>query len=230
MLQASLQTRARVIPPSTWTSRVPQPKASRGRNSAATPSDAGVEITVKRGETIFDEGDDAVFLYKLVKGSVRLGRVMAGGCRQICDFLLPGDLLGFATGEIHEFSAEAIEDCTLIRYRRSAMASLISTDSAFACELQRLTATGLHGAYEHMVRLCHRSARDRIAWFLLAMARRSVTGDTIHLPMSRSDIADYLGMAHETTSRVFTQLKKSGAIAELSVNRIKLLNRQALEA
>ncbi len=230
MLQAYAQTRARLVPPSTWTGRVSQPSTSHGRSPAIPAPDAGVEISVKRGATIFDEGDDALFLYKLVKGSVRLGRVMAEGCRQICDFLLPGDLLGFATGEAYEFSAEAMEDCTLIRYRKSAMASLMSANSAFACELQQLTATGLHGAYEHMVRLCHRSARDRIAWFLLAMARRSASGDVVHLPMSRCDIADYLGMAHETTSRVFTQLKKSGAIAELGPNRIKLLKLKALEA
>ncbi|MBS0175212.1 MAG: helix-turn-helix domain-containing protein, partial [Nitrospira sp.] len=73
-----------------------------------------------------------------------------------------------------------------------------------------------------------RSAKERILWFLKAMSRRSSTPDVLHLPMSRCDIADYLGMAHETVSRVFTQLKRSEIIAEASVNHIRILKPAAL--
>jgi len=205
---------------STW-SAGPRPALAPFRSTASR--DGGTRIAVKRGETIFAEGDDATSLYRLVTGSVRLCRMSEEGERQICDFFLPGDLLGITNDETHSFSAEAIEDCTLIKYNRGSIAALMKQDPTLAYELQQLTANGLHGAYEHMVRLCKRSARDRIVWFLLAMAKRSANDNCLNLPMSRVDIADYLGMAHETVSRVFTQLKKSGDIAEITLNQIKLL-------
>lgn len=187
-------------------------------------------ITVAASQPLFDEGDTAIYFYKLVTGSIRLVKIVADGHRQICDFHLPGDLVGFSNAAEHEFSAEAIQDCVLIRYRRRETDTLITSDPAFACELQALTAKGLHSAYSHMVRLCHRSAHDRLAWFLLAMENRSQSDDGwIELPMTRVDIADYLGLAHETVSRAFTQLKKSKVIVEPTLNRIKLVNREAFE-
>jgi CRP/FNR family nitrogen fixation transcriptional regulator len=161
---------------------------------------------------------------------VRLCRVSEEGERQICDFLLPGDFLGLGDADVYALSAEAIQDCSLIKYSRNVLAARIKEDAAFAGELQQLTANGLHSAYEHMVRLCRRSARDRVVWFLLSMAKRSVNDNCINLPMSRVDIADYLGMAHETVSRVFTQLKKAGAIDEINLNQVKLLNLQRFAA
>ncbi len=185
-------------------------------------------IKVNAGEAIFEEGEPAEYFYKLASGCVRLVKLVASGHRQICDFHLPGDLLGFSNSEEHEFSAEAIEECVLIRYRRRDADQLMKADPAFACELQALTARGLNGAYAHMVRLCHRSARDRLSWFLLDMAERS-GGEWVTLPMSRVDVADYLGLAHETVSRMFTQLKKAGVIVEPTLNHVKIVNRDALE-
>lgn len=185
-------------------------------------------IRVRAGESLFEEGDSAEYFYKLVSGCVRLVKLVANGHRQICDFYLPGDLLGFSNAAQHAFSAETIEPCVLMRYSRRDADRLMKADPAFACELQALTAQGLNGAYAHMVRLCHRSARDRLSWFLLDMADRS-DGEWITLPMSRVDVADYLGLAHETVSRMFTQLKKEGVIVEPKINHVKIVKRDALE-
>ncbi|MGE4063222.1 MAG: helix-turn-helix domain-containing protein [Rhodospirillaceae bacterium] len=224
MLQTAIQARHIQAPPAAWSVRT----ASAGRAGAARPYET--QLTIKAGETVFHEGDDAVHFYKVVSGAVRLVKSVADGHRQICDFSLAGDLIGFSNAVIHEFTAEAIKDCTLIRYRRKDLDTLIRSDGAFACELQALTAKGLSSAYAHMVRLCHRSAHDRLAWFLLSMSERAEDDDGwIELPMTRVDIADYLGLAHETVSRAFTQLKKSRSIVEPTLNRIKLVNRDALE-
>ncbi len=185
-------------------------------------------IKVRAGEPIFADGDSAEYFYKLVSGCVRLVKLAANGHRQICDFYLAGDLIGFSNNEEHAFSAETVEECVLLRYRRCEADRLMKADPAFACDLQALTARGLNSAYAHMVRLCHRSARDRLSWFLLDMADRSEKG-WIKLPMSRVDIADYLGLAHETVSRMFTQLKKDGVIVERKLNHIRIVNRDALE-
>lgn len=224
MLQAH-QHSSNQTAPAVWSAR---PNTAPRARAAGLPASTGTQISVKRGEMVFDEGDDALYLYKLVSGSIRLARVMEEGYRQICDFILPGNMLGFAEDDVHEFSAQAIEDCILVRYRRSDLASLLSEGGAFARDLQEMTASGLFGAYEHMLRLRQRSARERILWFLQAMSRRTHNPDVLHLPMSRCDIADYLGMAHETVSRVFTQLKKAGIIAEAAVNHIRILKPAAL--
>jgi len=224
MLQTALQGRSIQAPLASFATKRPTQSAS----AQARPFET--QLTVKAGETIFHEGDDALYFYKVTTGSVRLVKSVADGHRQICDFNLAGDLLGYSNATEHEFTAEAIQDCTLIRYRRKETTTLIKSDATFACELQALTANGLSSAYAHMVRLCHRSAHDRLAWFLLSMADRAEDAEGwIALPMTRVDIADYLGLAHETVSRAFTQLKKSKAIVEPTLNRIKLINREALE-
>jgi CRP/FNR family nitrogen fixation transcriptional regulator len=221
MFQTAIQTRHIQAPLAAWSSRTPAKAAVRAYET---------QLTVRAGDTIFHEGDDATYFYKVVSGSVRLVKSVADGHRQICDFNLSGDLIGFSNASEHEFTAEAIQDCALLRYRRKDVNALIRNDANFACELQALTAKGLSSAYAHMVRLCHRSAHDRLAWFLLAMSERAENGDGwFDLPMTRVDIADYLGLAHETVSRAFTQLKKSRSIIEPTLNRIKLINRSALE-
>ncbi len=224
MLQTVIRARQIQAPAAAW---------SAGTTAApvkTTPARAyETQLVIKAGDTIFHEGDEALYFYKVLCGAVRLVKAVSDGHRQICDFNLPGDLIGFSNAAEHEFTAEAIQDCTLVRYRRKDTNSLIRSDGAFACELQALTAKGLSSAYAHMVRLCHRSAHDRLAWFLLSMSDRAENDDGwIELPMTRVDIADYLGLAHETVSRAFTQLKKSSAIVEPTLNRIKI-NREALE-
>lgn len=203
--------------------------------SSKSPLDAldnlGARVTVKRGQEIYAEGDNVDSCYKLVSGSVRLVKLMSDGQRQICEFLVPGDLLGFETQDEHYFSAEAVTESVLVRYSRRSAELLISENPAAARFVRKLTSTSLQGAYERMVLLCHKSAQERIAWFLLEMANRSKVGDgdCVDLPMTRSDIADYLGMVIETVSRVLTQLKQRGVIVMKSVNRIALVDREGLE-
>ncbi len=192
---------------------------------------SGTRITVKRGQEIFAEGASAETCYRLVDGSVRLVKLMADGRRQVCEFVKAGDLLGFETDEEHYFSAEAVRDCTLIRYPRRAVETLLADDKAFARHVRQITARGLQDAYQRMVLLCHKSAQERIAWFLLEMADGAENeGGSIFLPMTRTDIANYLGMAIETVSRVLGQFKQNGAIEQKSLNRIQVMDRDALEA
>jgi len=205
--------------------------AAPARNPLDALDALGTRMTVKRGQEIYAEGGDAGYCYKLVSGSVRLVKLMSDGQRQICEFLVPGDMLGFETQGEYYFSAEAVTDAVLMRYSRRNAELLINENPAAARFVRSMTAATLQGAYERMVLLCHKSAQERVAWFLLEMADRSkVRGDgCVELPMTRSDIADYLGMVIETVSRVLTQLKQSGVIVMKSVNRIALVDREGLE-
>ena len=226
MLQTAV-TRASIQ--ANWSPAFNAPVASKSPLDAL--DNLGTRVTVKRGQEIYAEGDNVDSCYKLVSGSVRLVKLMSDGQRQICEFLVPGDLLGFETQDEHYFSAEAVTESVLIRYSRRSAELLISENPAAARFVRTLTSTSLQGAYERMVLLCHKSAQERIAWFLLEMADRSniEEGGCVDLPMTRSDIADYLGMVIETVSRVLTQLKQRGVIVMKSVNRIALVDREGLE-
>ena len=190
----------------------------------------GQQVTLRRGKEVYGEGATADHCYKIMSGSVRLVKLMSDGHRQICEFLVAGDLFGFEGEDERYFSAEAVSDCVLVRYSRRNVDTLIAENSAFARHMRHLSSKGLEAAYKRMVLLCHKTAHERVAWFLLELAARTANdNDCIQLPMTRGDIADYLGMVIETVSRTFTQLKESGVISMQSVNRIKLLDRDALE-
>lgn len=207
------------------------PRESRG--PAFDPFDALTacesRMDFRRGQEIFAEHDAARFCYRLQDGNVRLVKLMADGRRQICEFLGAGDFFGFETGHVHYFSAEAMGDVTVTRYPRRAVDTLITEEKDFARHVQNVTAQNLQGAYQRMVLLCHKSAQERMAWFLLDLADRSEDNDTVCLPMTRGDIANYLGMAIETVSRVLRQFKDMSAIVQKSMYRIHILDRDVLE-
>ncbi len=201
------------------------------RNPLAILDSRGTRHTVKRGQIIHSEGEPAEYCYKLVSGCVRTVKLLSGGSRQVCEFLMPGELLGFDSQGDYYFSAEAVSNATLIRYSRKTVDALIEAESDVAQKIRELASHDLQGAYERMVLMCHKSAQQRIAWFLLSMAERSGSDadDFVNLPMTRTDIADYLGMALETVSRAIGQLKRKGVISLENVSRIVFLNRDLLE-
>src|SRR5262252_7270308 len=176
---------------------------------------------------IYGESEPAEYLYKVVSGTVRTYKVLVDGRRQIGAFHLPGDIFGLETGDVHTFSAEAITDCKIIVIKRSAVMALAAKDNEVARQMWALTAHELQRVQEHILVLI-RSARERVASFLLEMAKRAPAGAAVELPMSRQDIADYLGLTIETVSRTLTQLEKTAAIEVPTSRRIVLRNRSAL--
>jgi CRP-like cAMP-binding protein len=212
-----------------FTARPAVPAASLPAPLAALAG-LGTQLTLPRGHEITAEGASAEYCFRLVSGSVRLVKLMADGRRQVCEFLVPGDFIGLEAREQNYFSAEAVSETVLMRYPRRQVESLIAATPALAQHIHAITSTVLQRAYERMVLICHKTAHERIAWFLLEMMKRSSAEDSVVLPMTRSDIADYLGLVIETVSRVLTHLKHSDTIAIRNINRIVLLDRDALEA
>jgi hypothetical protein len=130
-------------------------------------------------------------------------------------------------GEEHTFSAEAITDSNVLIIKRSAVVRLVARDHDVAHQLWALTSRELRRAQDHIMLLV-KTAQERVASFLLEMARRMPAGEAIELPMSRQDIADYLGLTIETVSRTLTHLENAAAIDLPSSRRIVLRNRTAL--
>ena len=187
----------------------------------------GVPVSYARNEEIFGDGEPADYVYKVISGAARTYKVLSDGRRQIGAFYLPGEVFGLGVGDNHHYSAEAVGKSTMLVVKRSALIALAKTDHRVAHLLWTLTAEELKRVQEHMLLLI-RSAQERVACFLLEMAERMEHDDAIDLPMSRQDIADYLGLTIETISRTLTQLESASAISVPTCRRIILLNRKAL--
>lgn len=187
----------------------------------------GSQMRFGPNEEIFGDGEPAEYVYKVIKGAVRTYKILCDGRRQIGGFYLPGDIFGLEIDKEHQFSAEAIKDVTVLIVRRSAIISLAERDCDAARELWSFTGRELNRVQEHLLLLV-KSAQQRVASFLLEMSARLSAADAIELPMSRQDIADYLGLTIETVSRTMTQLASEQAIGLPSARRIVLRNSSAL--
>jgi CRP/FNR family nitrogen fixation transcriptional regulator len=204
--------------------------APAGRGSVDSLLDLmGSCMNFGRNAEIFGEDEPADYFYKVVTGAVRISKLMSDGRRQIGAFYLPGEIFGLETDEAHAFSAEAIGDSQVLVVKRSAFLSRATRDCAMVTEIWTQTMTHLQRARNHMLLLGRKNAQERIATFLLDMAERLSLSGEVELPMSRQDIADYLGLTIETVSRTLTQLERDGLISIPSSRRIVFRNRAALD-
>jgi CRP/FNR family transcriptional regulator, nitrogen fixation regulation protein len=216
------------------TSASRQPEPMIGGNTAAIGGDPlgqsmnlmGATMVYPRNTEIFGENEPADYLYKVVSGSVRTYKILSDGRRQVGGFYLPGDLFGLEFADEHTLSAEAISDAKVLVVKRSALTALAGHDALVAQQLFNLTGRELRRVQDRILLLV-KSAQERVASFLLEMAER-VSGNSIDLPMSRQDIADYLGLTIETVSRTLTSLECAAAIEVPTSRRIVLRNRPAL--
>jgi CRP/FNR family nitrogen fixation transcriptional regulator len=173
------------------------------------------------GAEIYAQGDKACALYQVEFGAVRVYRLLSDGRRQISAFHMAGEVFGFEADGTHHFFAEAI-GATGVRTLR------LAANEGMSDKLLPLALQSLVRAQEHLLVLGRQHAVERVAAFLLDMAERQGGLDQFELPMSRMDIADYLGLTIETVSRVFTKLKEKGVIKLPSLRSVEVLKWQAL--
>src|SRR4051812_47762682 len=190
----------------------------------------GTRRTYTRNEEIFAEGDKADCWFKVVSGAVRVCKLMADGRRHIAEFDFAGDCFGFDGRPERLFSAEAVGDAVIMRFPRRATESLIDDSPVLARHLREMTLRDLANAQIRMLMLGRMSAPERVATFLLDLADRRDTSRALDLPMSRSDIADYLGLTIETVCRVLSSFKRDCLIDIPNAHRIELRDRAALAA
>jgi CRP-like cAMP-binding protein len=189
----------------------------------------GTVITLRRDQALFEEGDAARYCYKVLTGALRSCRLLPDGRRHIGEFLLPGDFIGLELDDNYRCTAEAVGDATLMRYSRQAVDRMAEQQPRLGKRLLDRICGDLFAAQTQMLLLGRKNAVERLASFLLTMADRAGTGDHLSLPMTRSDIADHLGLTTETVSRVFGQLKSQGVIRLQASGEVLLRNRDGLE-
>jgi CRP-like cAMP-binding protein len=185
----------------------------------------GGTMSIRREREIHCQGDQAVSCYRILSGCVRLVKLMEDGRRQVGEFLMAGDLLGFDALDTHDFAAEAVTDVVLRRYPRRMVDALAESNVALARRLRDLTSVSLRTAHLRLLLLGRKTASERIASFLLEMAERlpQIHVRVLDLPMSRTDMADHLGLTIETVCRILAHLRRDGTIT-IERNRIEIHN------
>jgi CRP/FNR family nitrogen fixation transcriptional regulator len=192
------------------------------------PELLGATMSFAKGAEIYGEHEPADYVYMVVSGTVRTYRILSDGRRQIEGFHFAGDVFGFETGAEHDSSAEAVTAATVLVIRRSTILAVAERDMNVANQLWKLTARQLDRARRHALLLV-KSAQERVAAFLLDMARLG-NGNAVELPMSRQDIADYLGLTIETVSRTLSLFQQEAAIDLPNSRRVLLRDRSALRS
>lgn len=206
--------------------------------SKATPIAPAVIAASTRSETqlkarsyLYHEGDQVEWLYQVTSGVVRLTRLLADGRRQVIAFGYPGDIVGFPSDGMHHTDCEALTETRLHPYRKACLESAES-DPELHTALLQAALREISAMQDHFMMLGRKSAAEKVASFLSVLSERvgQDLGDykQFTLPMSRSDIADFLGLTTETVSRTFTQLRKSKIIAIESIHTIVILRPNAL--
>ncbi len=186
------------------------------------------------GQAVIHEGDPAEALFNVVAGAVKSYKLLPDGRRQITGFLFPGDFLGIALNDTYAYTAEALQATRLCRFPRRRLEALLAEFPNLGQRLLVEASNELVAAQDQMLLLGRKTAKERLASFLLALSERAARlgrpDSPVELSMSRGDIADYLGLTTETISRTLTQLRRSGVIRPAERGEIEIVQRAALRA
>lgn len=190
-------------------------------------------VTVPAGRCFIREGAPAHDFYVLAGGRAKLFSLMPDGRRQVMGFAELGDFLGLASSDTYAFTAEALGDVTLCRFPHSSIDRLVERFPRLRGRLQQEASSELVKMQARLMLLGRKTARERLASFLVEQAspcrlhgqelRDGHAPLTLPLPMSRTDIADYLGLTIETVSRTFGLFRKEGLITVQGASSVTLL-------
>ena len=205
-----------------------------GDSDLARLAAAAVVIEARAGRTFIDEGQPADCFFNVTAGSAKLFKLLPDGRRQITGFVGIGHFLGLAVSDTYAFSAEAMEPVRYCRFSRTRLRALLDDFPLMEKRLLEVAATELVAAQEQMLLLGRKTARERLASFLLLQSRQGLpcgsSRSRFTLPMSRGDIADYLGLTIETVSRTLTRLRSERLIDMVSQSEISVLDPHRLES
>lgn len=185
------------------------------------------------GSCFIEEGEPANAFFNITAGTAKLYKLLPDGRRQITGFVGVGHFLGLAVSATYAFTAEAIEPVRYCRFSRPRLRALLDDFPAMEQRLLQVASNELVAAQEQMLLLGRKTARERLASFLMAQSRQGSACQAVRgrfaLPMTRGDIADYLGLTIETVSRTLTKLRGEGMIEIPSSTEIIIRDHGGLE-
>jgi CRP/FNR family transcriptional regulator len=197
-------------------------------------SSTAVVMEAHPGHSFIEEGEPANSFFNVTRGTVKLFKLLPDGRRQITGFVGVGHFLGLAVSDTYAFSAEAIDQVRYCRFSRPRLRRLLDDFPLMEKRLLEVASNELVAAQEQMLLLGRKTARERLASFLIMQSRQGVACQHprahFSLPMTRGDIADYLGLTIETVSRTLTKLRTEGLVDIPSSTEVHIRNRGALES
>lgn len=191
-----------------------------------------VHAEIPRGRTFIEEGEPATDFFNITHGTAKLFKLLPDGRQQVTGFASTGHFLGLAVSRTYAFSAEAIEPVRLCRFSRVKLQAVLTDFPALERKLLETACNELATAQEQMLLLGRKTARERVASFLLSRLQSAACcaqTDEIRLPMTRSEIADFVGLTIETVSRTFSLFRKEGRIMVPSHDLVVILDQAWLE-
>jgi len=188
------------------------------------------KVRMSAHQTLFERGQPADTVYTVTSGALKLYSLMPDGRRQIIGFPYPGDQLNFGALAQYPFNCEALTETTLCRFSRAEYTEFLDRFPELRQALTERTLDELRLSQHQLAVLGRQTATERLASFLLQLLskRSQVSANVVQLPMTRTDIADYLGLTTETVSRSFSQFRRDGLISLNVAERVGLLDIPAL--
>lgn len=182
------------------------------------------KITKSSRETLFEQGEHAAYAFIITGGYAKIFSLLPDGRCAVHGFAAPGDLLGLAFNGTYAYYASALTPISACRFKIDKIESLSERYRDVARRLLSSTSDELVAAQNQVVMLGRKTALGKVAHFLVMMRDKSIAaggaGDRIFLPMSRVDIADYLGLTTETVSRTLSALETDGVISKVGRREI----------
>lgn len=191
-----------------------------------------VRLCFHRNQEIYGQGQRAAYWYRIVSGAVRRCLLRPDGRRQIIGLLLPGDFFGLAAGDKYDYGAESVgEETVVFAYPRQAADALADSDPIVAREMRALVLSVITQLQNQLSIMGRITATEKVRSFLLDVNRRLHNHEQgqILLPVSRYDIADYIGISPETVSRSLSVLNRRGLISIKGARQVRILNPRGLQ-
>lgn len=195
-------------------------------------SEAATRMDLGARSLVFAQGDDKHNLFSVVEGVVKLSKALPDGRQQVLGFGMPGSVLGLEGGPVLGHSATAVTPVRVCRVDWRRLDRLLAAFPPMERRMREVACAELEAAREHMLTLGRKTARERVATFLLSLlrGRTGAAAGWVALPMLRSDIADHLGLRLETVSRVLSEFTKAGLIRQEGLHVLRCLNPRRLAA
>ena len=181
------------------------------------------------GQPVIWSGDKMDFVASVVTGVATLAQTMADGRRQMVGLLLPSDFMGRPGRACASYDVTAATDLVMCCFRRKPFEDLLQSTPHVAMRLLEMTLDELDAAREWLLLLGRKTALEKIASLLVIIARRDAahaTGGALvfDLPLTREQMADYLGLTLETVSRKISELRTKGLITLQGTRRVTILD------
>jgi CRP-like cAMP-binding protein len=196
-------------------------------------ADCKTSYTIKKGEPIFEEGEITKGVFCIKDGICKLSKLSANGKDQIIKLVKPGELLGqrsMISEEPANLSAVALEDMEVCFIPKNEIMGFFNENNQFSMNVMKTICGDLKEADDHMVSLAQKNVKERLAETLLYLEDnfgKSEDG-TLHIQLSREELAGMIGTATESCIRLLSEFNKSGLI-ELVGKKIAILDRNKLK-